>query len=270
MNKGTAATASWTLTPNEWESSFFDRKLGTLHAPSDSHDRSHHQTVNDVGALVAVAMTDGIDLLECHLPVSRFTDAAALEQNGFTLVDSKVRFLSEWSTDDIPPTEPTIGRIRSYHASDRERIIELTHENFTYNDQLVSRFKNREFFSENETRRWFEAWITSTAIEGDAATAIFEVDGYVAGYYTYAVRGEIDGLPQVQGILTAVEPEYRGANAQLAMQAYLYAELGFDRWVLDNATHLTNLPVIRNHIRSKKRLEEVNLVFYRSIASREV
>jgi hypothetical protein len=206
-------------------------------------------------------------VVECHLGVGDFSAAAALEHAGFRLVDSRMRFVTRLTVGDIPDTRLSRGRVLDASPADRDRIVELTHEGFTHNDRFTSRFKNPEYFSVDESRRYYEAWIDNSAFGEDSASAVFEVDGRIAGYFVYQVSGTRDDLPVVKGILAAVEPAQRGANAHLAMQAHLYRKLGFDEWYLDNTTQLTNLPVIRNHMRSGKLLEEVVLTFYRTAGS---
>jgi hypothetical protein len=257
---------TFSVSVKEWETEFFGRGFGSLRWNAVGAGLPDESTLIDVfGRLGNASDHAGVSVLECHLDVRDFAAAAALESVGFRLVDSRTRFMTRWSAGDITDTEPTRGRVLDATRGHRDRIIELTHSGFTHNDRFVSRFKNRSFFTPDETRRYFEAWIDNTAFEDNSASAVFEVDGEIVGYYVYQADGVRSGLPVVKGILTAVEPEHRGANAQLAMQAHLYRKLGFSEWYLDNTTQLTNLPVIRNHMRSGKQLDEILLTFYRTV-----
>jgi hypothetical protein len=249
----------------EWETEFFGRTFGSLGWETVESGPFSFGPASDVfHSLGRAADEAGYRVVECHLGIADFSAAAALEHAGFRLVDSRMRFVTRLTVDDIPDTRPSRGRILDASPAHRDRIVELTHEGFVHNDRFTSRFKDPEYFSPDETRRYYEAWIDNSAFGEGSASAVFEVDGRIAGYYVYQAGGTRDGLPVVKGILAAVEPAYRGANAHLAMQAHLYRKLGFDEWYLDNTTQLTNLPVVRNHMRSGKLLEEIVLTFYRT------
>jgi len=205
----------------------------------------------------------GYALLECHLGMTHFALAAGLEDAGFRLVDTRIQFLTRWSRAQVPGDTPLAGQIRDACEADLPRIFALTRMGFSDNPRLVSRFKNPAYFSKEQGQRYFEAWIRNTAFSSGSATAVYVVEAQVVGYFIYQVQGEHHGLPVVKGILSAVDPAYRGANAQLAMQAHLYSRLGLEHWYLDNTTQLTNMPVMRNHVRSGKHLEQIMLTFYR-------
>jgi hypothetical protein len=249
----------------EWDSAFFDRPIGTLTwsgGPLLNQTRSADRAA--LRELCVSVDEAGYRLVECQVNVSEFAAAGCVESAGFRLVDSRLRFLTRWRPAETDPVDPSWGRIRAATVEDRERIIELTHEGFTYNDGFDSRFKNPEYFSIEETRRYYEAWIDSTAYADDAVTAVFEVEGEVVGYYIYQVRGTHEGLPVVKAVLTTVARAQRGAGAHLAMQSFLYRRLGLVECYLDNVTQLGNVAVIRNHMRSGKRYEQTALTFYRS------
>lgn len=259
-----AGGVAFTLAVKEWETDFFGRRFASLTSERTGEDTpALDEACAALGELSRAADVGGFAVSECHVDLRDFWLAAPLETVGFRLVDSRMRFLTRFAIADIPDIEPSRGVILDASPEHRGRIVELTHDGFTENDRFVSRFKNPVYFTLEESRRYFEAWIDNTAFDDDSASAVFVVDGRVVGYYIYQARDTYDGLPVVKGILTAVEPEHRGANAQLAMQAYLYRKLGFAEWYLDNTTQLTNVPVIRNHIRSSKQLEELVLTFYR-------
>jgi len=263
-----AAGVRYALVVKAWETAFFGRVFGTL-AWQNGSDAGfpNAETAAALHRLCASADTAGFAVIECHLDVADFAAAPVLESAGFRLVDSRIRFLTRWSAADIPETAPAAGRILDVTPDHRSRIIALTHLGFTDNPGFVSRFKNTDFFTGEETRRYFEAWIDGSAFASDAVTAVYEVDGEVVGYYVYQVRGANDGLAVVKGILTSVAAEHRGSGAQLAMQTHLYRRLGLAEWYVDNTTQLTNLPVIRNHMQSGKRLEQIALTFYRAAAT---
>jgi hypothetical protein len=260
--EGTNVT--WSVEHKEWDSQFFRRQIASLTLErSDGSQLEFRKTREELLQICKESDIAGCDLLECHLDLREFPVAAALESVGFRLVDSRTRFLSEWSRSQIPDVALRQGAIAMAKDKHTARIIELTHQGFTDNDRFFSRFKNREYFTDAESRRYFEAWITNTINEPNSYSAVWVIDGRVVGYYIYQVRGTHEGLPLVKGILAAIEKDYRGANGLLVMQAYLYRRFDFEKWFLDNTTQLTNKTVIRNHIASNKYLEDIVLTFYR-------
>jgi hypothetical protein len=206
----------------------------------------------------------GYRLVECQVDLVDIAMGSCLESAGFRLVDSRIRFLTRWNRDVSDSFEPRWGHVRAATVEDRDRIIELTHLGLTLNPGFVSRFKNREFFTESDTRRYFEAWVDSSAFADDAATAVFETDDGVSGFYIYRVAGEHDGLPLVKGVITAVTPEQRGAGAHRAMQSFLYGRLGLDEYYIDTVTQLSNTALIRSSLSSGKRYEQAALTFFRA------
>jgi len=256
--------AAWVARAKPWDTEFFSRPVASLFLErADRGALAPHALGEGIREICRAADSAGIELLECHLDLREFPAAALLEGLGFRLVDSRIRFLSHGSRDRIEAPHAGVGSVTSARPEDRDRIIALTHAGFTDNERFVSRFKNPDYFSPEETRRYFEAWIENTAFGEGSYTAVYRVEGRIVGYYIYQARGQEAGLPLVKGILTAVEKAHRGQNAQQRMQAYLYEQLGFDEWIIDNTTQLTNAAVIRNHIGANKHLEEIVLTFYR-------
>ena len=247
-----------------WETDFFNRLFGSLTWGAADLSGSDG---DEIHRLCVRADAEGYQLTECHVDSEDFGMITTLEEEGFRLVDTRARFLTRWTRDLIPATKPTEGRVISAVPEHRQRMLELTHQGFTDNDRFVSRFKNLNYFTRDEARRYFEAWIDNSAFGDDSASAVYEVNGQTVGYYVYEAKGTHQGLPIVKGILTAVAPEHRGANAQLAMQAHLYRALGYSEWYLDNTTQITNKPVIRNHNRSAKYLSDIAFTFYRRLGS---
>lgn len=250
--------------PKEWDSAFFDRSIGTLTWSDGERSSGVGQVDRSALAELCVAADEaGYRLVESQVDLVDLAMGSCLESAGFRLVDSRIRFLTRWNRDVSDSFEPRWGRIRAATVEDRDRIIELTHIGLTLNPEFVSRFKNREFFTESDTRRYFEAWIDSAAFADNAATAVFETHDGVSGFYIYRVAGEHDGLPLVKGVITAVAPEQRGAGAHRAMQSFLYGRLGLDEYWIDTVTQLSNTALIRSSLRSGKRYEQAALTFFR-------
>lgn len=262
------ACGVWSVDLKPWDSEFFARPIASL-TWERQNDRigEPSATVEALRAIVEQSDHAGFSIVECDLDVADLAIAWCLEEVGFRLVDSRIQFLTRFTRADIPDAQPTRGEVVDAAPWHRERIVELIHTGFTRNDHFISRFKNAEYFTPDETRRYYEAWFDNTAFASGAACAVFVDEGSVAGFYVYQARDEMDGLPVMKATLTAVDPEFRGAGAHVAMQAYLYRKLsrkfGWQEWYVDNTTQLTNTPVVRNHIASGKQPRALRLTFFR-------
>lgn len=88
---------------------------------------------------------------------------------------------------------------------------------------------------------------------------IAEYDNTIASFFIIERVKDYENLPRFKGILTAVKKEHRGQKLHLAMQSHLYKHLGIEKFYLDNTTQLSNMPVIKNHIKSNRRLHQMSL-----------
>jgi len=247
----------------EWESGFFDRKVGMLHVYRTPLEK---MTENDRGrvvdAVISFALNNRFVLVELHLGIKCVWLVPQLEAAGFRLVDTRITFLTLYNNKEIVGHSPEVGRVRLASRSDMEDILRLTSEGFTHNAAFLSRFKNRAFFTPEESEEYFDAWITNNIDDEDSLFAVWEVESRIVGYYIYKRVGKHEGKTIYKGLLSTVIPRYRGHRFLLFMQNFLYQCFPETSFYLDNTTQLNNYPVIKNHVNSHKKLDRIELTFY--------
>lgn len=258
---GPGGTPLASLGPNEFESRFFGRRLGGLTLGADAVDLSPSTWASALRLLAGEA--DGFEIVQAHLDVRWISLAAGLEAAGFRLVDTRITFLTRVRRDQVAPQPPGSGTIRLAAADDLAVLLALTHEGLTDNPGFRSRYKDPAYFTNEEAARWFAAWVENDLADPAGLVAVWEVDGRAVGFFGYARRGERAGLPYYRGTLLAVSPASRGHHGQTAMDAFLHARIPAEEFWVENVTQLTNVPTFRNYLSLGKRIERIELTYFR-------
>ncbi|MBN2114435.1 MAG: hypothetical protein JW785_09950 [Acidimicrobiia bacterium] len=252
------------LTPNDWETRFFGRPIGALQVMWDEAVRlDNAEWGRAVAALVAAADAAGHRLVQCHLDVRGLGLAPALEDAGFRLVDTRVTFFTQIDRRAVPRFEPQAAGLRLAGPPDLPDLLALTRRGLTDNPGFYSRYKNRAYFTPEESARWFEGWVRNDLADPGSMVVIWEVEGRAVGFLGYTRRGERDGLPIYKGTLAAVDPGWQGRQAHLTMTTFVYDRLPADEVWIENTTQLTNTPIFRNHLVTGKRLDRIELTYFR-------
>jgi hypothetical protein len=248
--------ATHKLARKEWDSDFFGREIHSLHLTADVARADLESALLELDAQCVWA-------IECEIEAALFDNAIVLEDLGFRLVDSRMVFISKMSLEDKYADSPPYGEFRPVRRADLARIDELTTTHLVDNPGFKSRFKNRRLFSRDESIRYYRAW-NQLAFDNDPGTfVVWDVEQAVVGYFNYLRSGEYEGLRLFKGGLTAVDEPHRGRGIQNVMQGYLFNRFGVERWALDNTTQVTNVTVLKNHIRANKSFQQSTLTFYR-------
>jgi ribosomal protein S18 acetylase RimI-like enzyme len=247
-----------------WETEFFGRRFGRLEAEGEGvHDVEADAIVQALKDTLSFGDQNGFDVIEVQLDMSWLHYMHLFEDNGFRLVDTKVRFLTEMTnegTDDLPVPEGELG----FASTDmKEEILNLTHSAFTDNPSFKSRFNNNRFFTRSDTERYYAAWIENYLGDPDTLFAVMRDEGKVVGYLVYTKTGEHKGKPLYKAALIAVAPEHRGRRIYSAMVSFVYRHFPVSEAYLDMTTQLSNLSTIRNLIKAQRNLDTIHLIFYR-------
>jgi len=249
----------------EWETEFFKRKFGTLSIDHTAMDSLASEAIHDViDSLLLHADENQYDLIELHLDIFGINLVPILEEKGFRLVDTRITFITLMEKKLVEKFSTDIGKMCFAKKSDLEDILRLTHQAFTKNPSFFSRFTYKTYFTQEETKRYYSAWIENHLEEKNTLFAVWKIDDKVIGYFIYKRAGRFKGEPIYKCPLTAVAPEYRGHKAHLAMQSFLYDNFPEEKFYVDNTTQLTNFPTIKNHMIAQKKLNRIELTFYRS------
>lgn len=250
--------------PNDWESRFFGRRFGLLEVaaaspavlPTGVRERA-------VALAVAAADDDGYHLLQTHLDVRSLEHAPALEEAGFRLVDTRAEFLTRVDRRRVPRHEPPFGTVGLAGPGDRDQLLALAHEGLTANPDFHSRYKNPAYFTPEESARWFAAWVENDLADPETLVGVWRVEESVVAFFGYARHGEREGLPFYKSTLAVAAPHRRGDKAHVFLQTTLFDALPADEFWVRGATQLANAPVIRNNIVLGRRLDRIELTFFR-------
>lgn len=252
-----------TLEPNDWETEFFGWPIGRLVVALEEASRLPTGEWPRAVGLLAIA-ADAFRLTQTHLDVRHLRLAPALEEAGFRLVDTRISFVTRLDRRALRRFRPSTGRVRLAVQGDLPRLLALTRARLTDNTDFHSRYKDPTYFTPEEAARWFDAWVKNNLGDPRGHIAVWEVEGGVVGFFGYQQRGEREGLPLYKSTLAAVEEARRGQKAHLFLQTSLFDEMPADEFWVENTTQLTNSPIIHNSILLGRRIDRVELTFFRA------
>jgi len=265
IQNGVIKNTLLTIQPKPWDSDFFNRKFGVLHVEELEALRlmPDSQIAAGFERITKSADENHYDIIELSLDINQMHLIPLAEAAGFRLVDSRITFITLINRSEQPPEPLPAGTIEYAAWDDFDAIVKLTNESFVDNEHFLSRFKNRRYFSEDDTRRYYKAWIANHIDDPDTHFIVVKDNGVFFAYYIYKKTGFMEGKPVYKAILTAVDPAYRGNRFHMRMQAHLFQQFPEEAFFLDNTSQLTNIPTIRSYIRSRKQLSSIALTFYR-------
>lgn len=245
------------ITRKDWDSEFFAREIWSADPRIALDEKKLMESLDEMDE-------QGVWGIECHVPSALFRVIPQLENSGFRLVDTRAVFRTEIDLSSSKQRQDEgNGSIRFATNKDYEAILEITDQTFVSGkNPFPSRFNNRDLFSENEATQYYRAWISNNFDENERLCSVFEVEGEVMGYFLYGIDGSTNPVT-LKGLMAGVRPEQRGSGAHLRMQHLILNELPYHTVLLDNTTQVTNIPVIRNHIRSSRSLKDTLFTFYR-------
>ena len=249
----------------EWETDFFKRKFGSLFIKPNLLNKLSYKNINNaIDSLLSYADQKQYDLIELCIDISGIELISILEDKGFRLVDTRISFITLMKKKDIKKYSSDIGEISFASPGDLEELLNLTHLSFTNNHSFFSRFKNRAYFTQEDTEKYYSAWIKNYLGAKDTLFAVLKINKKIIGYSIWKMVGHQMENYKYKAILSAVVPESRGHNIYFVIQSFLCNNIPKDQFYLDNSTQLTNSSIIKNHIRTQKKLGCINLTFFRS------
>ncbi len=260
---GPDGTVVASLGPNQWETRFFGRSMGGLTIGAEAARALGPEAWREAVTLLAVE-ADAYELVQVHLDVRHLELAPTLEEAGFRLVDTRIAFVTRVRRDRFTRHEASAGEVRLAGPHDLAALLVLTHQGLTHNPGFRSRYKDPAYFTTREGERWFAAWVENDLADPTSLVAVWQIDDHPVGFFGYARRGERAGLPFYRGTLLAVEPDQQGRKGQVAMDTYLYGRMPSEEFWVENVTQLTNIPTFRNYLALGKRLDRIELTFFRT------
>jgi hypothetical protein len=273
MNDEILKSDFFRITMKDWETNYFGRKIAAFEIRETLLDArietDYQRAYKDAKSIVTKSDSADVTLLETNLSPIYFRWAPLLEELRFRLVDTKMAFLTLLDAGSKERQDFKLSldglTIVDYDSKYLDQVLVLTDEHFLRNDSFVSRYKNRLYFPEEEAKRYLRAWVENS-LRSDASfgSLLLDAAGVPQGYFIYERKGMRNGIPLYKGILSVVAPAFRGKSTHLALQSHLFSRIPDERYYLDNTTQITNLPIIKNHMKSHRNLDHVLFVFFRS------
>ena len=175
-----------------------------------------------------------------------------VQERGFELVETVIEFKT--LVESIDKVKNT--KLRCASTKDLPKILDITKECFYSNKKFHNRFKNRKFFTEKQCQDYYLKSISNYFEQ--SITSVVEEENEVVGYYM--LKNQSNNI--YKGIMTAVNPNYRGKNYHIDMQNFLFNTLKLPFFTI-NTTQMSNVPVINNHIKEGRKLTKTKYIFYK-------
>lgn len=194
-------------------------------------------------------------LYEWRIPANNFEEIIIAQSADFKLVETFIEFSSK-----VKPNEDTYHSIRFYESNDLEYIKSLNADVMCQSNGFRTRLNNLNYFDPADCTRYYNSAIVNYINELTVKTCVAELEGEIVGYYMLKqIEGNI-----YKGLMTGVLPKARGAFLQYKMQQFLINHIGHPITLI-NTTQLSNMAVIKNHIRSKRNLSKIEHIFYKKV-----
>lgn len=175
---------------------------------------------------------------------------------GFELVETQVGFKTKICNVDFIADK----NVRMAKDSDLESILDITTKCFLNNSKFTSRFKNKNFFTEDHFIRYYNLSITNYFNKDNSYTSIVKSKGKVVGYYM--IIKEDNNC--YRGIMTGVLPEERGKGLHIILQNKCFQQFSLPFYTI-NRTQINNLNVINSHIKERRKLTDIKFKFLKKI-----
>jgi hypothetical protein len=262
---------SFILKRKDWESNFFSFEFGLLEISKDfdySFFTENFSRVEEYLNKTISELANQFDYLEAIIDTKQYFIIPMLEEIGFRFVDSKCTFITKFNQENLQSQifaiENAKIRIREKIDTDLKAISDLSVNHMVNDKYFVSKYKSKYFFTEDIAEKYFREWIKNTFNSSNAifSVAVNEQDD-VVGFFIYEQKGELNNLPVYKGILTVVDPNYRGSDTHLSLQSFIFEKIKAPEFYIDNTTQVTNVPIIRNHNRSNRLLNNISFILLR-------
>ena len=207
-----------------------------------------------------VKKVDTKALLEWRILSDDFDTLIQAQEHNFKLVESFIEFKT-----DVIPTQPDLENpegiiIRMVREEDQQRILALNEEAMCMNPNYKTRFNNSLFFDSQACNRYYELAIVNNITSDDVITCVSVRNDELVGFFMLKKQSDVE----YKGMMTGVAPKARGKKLHIKMQQYLINHIG-QPFTLVNTTQLSNMAVIKNHIRSKRNLSKIEHIFYKLV-----
>jgi hypothetical protein len=249
-----------------WDSNFFNRDIYEL----SGYIQSDPSALNQLGKMLDTVLIDKNALVQVKVESDSFQDIPVLEGEGFRFVDSRLEFLTTEERLGNQVLAPA-GVFREFSNSDWDQVGELTFQSFAGNSRFMSRYNNRQYFSVDDSHRYYMQWHKLVLENQHPMFCIWDVGGEICGFYTIDRKlNDETGVPFYKVGLGAVKEGHRSFGAQNLMQQWLFSQAVDPKWVTVNSPALTNKAGIKNNIRAQKNFDRAEVFMFANRDSRSL
>ena len=251
------------LQRDDWNSEFFNRNFGIAKLNKPAFVEQNVQNLsNQIQKLLKLGYDKNFNLIQLDVGIEQSSLIEALQESAFHLVETKVIFVTE-----INDSAQILGKndykyCRLADMSDMDQIFNLTREAFTYNSSFYSRFKNRRYFSPDETKKYYDAWVKNNLLKDGSFIAVYTKSKNILGYTLILEKGLYADSKLYKAALSAVRFDYWGKEIYSVLSNYAFCYIGLDKFFFDNTTQITNLAMLRRYIKLKRNLSRIEHIFY--------
>ena len=246
-----------------WEASFFGFSIQEIKVGTDPDDNLASELLS------TIEQAEDDALLKVSVDAQQLHVLPLLERQGFELWETRFTWLTTWSRAQLRQNhdlKPKLPGDRVVWGSERHQqaILDMTNEHLAKSTAVVNRFDS-PFYPEGSSETWYAKWITrSCKTPGAGGGGRTRRNREVAGYFIYLPGEPQDGVDVYKGILSVIPPASR-PKPHVHLQQFLFEEMAkrHERVTLDNTTRVSNYPVIRNHAKSGRRPDHIELVMFR-------
>jgi hypothetical protein len=244
--------------PKKWDSVFFSRNIYFADLSLDLSDQSTKNLTTEINQLDRI----GCEMAEVRIRSSHFQNIPLLETLGFRLVDSRLEFRTSTTRQDYSVAAP-FGVLRWFNDSDWPEVCQLTEAQFAGNSSFKSRYNSREYFSFDESKRYFTQWNQRVLDSVSPMFCIWEHECQVVGFYSVLRQATESPIPEYKVGLAAVKPELAKHGMANVMQYWIFQHAPDKEFTVINSPALTNLAGLKNNIRASKNLSHVEAFLFR-------
>ena len=259
-------TLSLKITHKTWDSEFFNRDIYELTGVNEIGSVA----VGQLGEMLDQVITNERAIVQTSVTSEYFSVIPSLEGAGFRFVDSRLEFLTTEERLDKEVSAPT-GLFRDFDENDWDQLSELTFHSFASNTSFMSRYNNRNYFSVEDSHRYYMQWHKLVLENQNPMFCIWDVSGEICGFYTIVRKlDEETEMPFYKVGLGAVKEGHRSFGAQNLMQQWLFSRAVDPEWVTVNSPALTNKAGIKNNIRAQKNFDRAEVFMFANRGSRNI
>lgn len=194
-------------------------------------------------------------MVECRVDAAENLQMLKAQAEGFTLTESLIKF-----TTQITERMPSPDYVRPAEKRDEEAIMEMIKQSYFQHEKFYNRFKNRQFFTEEQGREYYMAGFINYFKDPRSITIVAEDE---EGVYAFRMLKYVGPL-EYEGVTMGILERGRGRKSLPKLQNKVWDVIG-EPYTEHNATQLGNYYVINNHMKQGRVLSKVEHIYLKLV-----